>query len=118
MDNNLIEIFGKIIKVSRDTGFDIVSNYKQGVEIPKNPDEEQKALIELIKTLDEKQFHQLQKGMKYCIELSLFKLVSSIESGIGNYYFDLFIQDNNEKIQLVGKNIDNEISMEYWNWIS
>lgn len=29
MENNLIEVFGKLVKTSRDTGLDIVSNYKK-----------------------------------------------------------------------------------------
>ena len=118
MENNLIEVFGKIVKTSRDTGLDIVSNYKNNIEIPKSPDEEQKALMELIKTLDAEQFHQLQKGVKYCIELSLFKFISTIESGVSDYSFDLSIQNSSDKTQLVGKNIDNELSLEYWHWIS
>ena len=118
MENNLIEVFGKLVKTSRDTGLDIVSNYKNNIEIPQSPDEEQKALMELIKTLDVEQFHQLQKGMKYCIELSLFKLLSTIERGVGDYSFDLSMQNSSDKTQLVGENIDNELSLEYWNWIS
>ncbi|TNH15592.1 hypothetical protein FIA56_02965 [Testudinibacter sp. TR-2022] len=118
MENNLIEVFGKIVKTSRDTGLDIISNYKNNVEIPKNPDEEQKALMELIKTLDTEQFRQLQQGVKYCIELSLFKLVSTIESGVSNYSFGLSIQDDNTKTQLVSEDIDKELSLEYWNWVS
>lgn len=118
MENNLIEIFGKIVKTSRDTGLDVVTNYKNNIEIPKSPDEEQKALLELIKTLDAEQLHQLQKGVKYCIELSLFKLVNTIESGVADYSFDLSIQNNNDSKQLVGNNIDNELSLEYWTWIS
>lgn len=118
MKNSLIEIFGKIVKTSRDTGLDIVSNYKNNIEIPKSPDEEQKALMELIKTLDAEQFYQLQEGIKYCIELSLFKLINSIESGTSNYSFDLSIQNSNDEMQLVGKNIDNELSLKYWDWIS
>jgi len=118
MENNLIEVFGKIVKASRDTGLDIVSDYKNNIAIPKAPDEEQSALMELIKTLDNEQFQQMQKGIKYCIELSLFKLISSIEGRVGNYSFDLSIQDDSNKVQLVGENIDNELSFEYWNWIS
>lgn len=118
MENNLIEVFGKLVKTSRDTGLDIVSNYKNNIEISQSPDEEQKALMELIKTLDVEQFHQLQKGMKYCIELSLFKLLSTIERGVGDYSFDLSMQNSSDKTQLVGENIDNELSLEYWNWIS
>lgn len=118
MENNLIEVFGKLVKTSRDTGLDIVSNYKNNIEIPNSPDEEQKALMELIKTLDVEQFHQLHKGMKYCIELSLFKLLSTIERGVGDYSFDLSMQNSSDKTQLVGENIDNELSLEYWNWIS
>jgi hypothetical protein len=117
MSENLIEIFGKIVKASRDTGIDIISNYKNGIEIPKMPDEEQKALLELTGTLDSKQFEQLQKGVKYCIELSLFKLISSIENGIGKYSFDLSIEENGNKVPLAGREIDNKISLEYWNWI-
>lgn len=118
MENNLIEVFGKLVKASRDTGLDIVSNYKNNIEIPNSPDEEQKALMELIKTLDVEQFHQLHRGMKYCIELSLFKLLSTIERGVGDYSFDLSMQNSSDKTQLVGENIDNELSLEYWNWIS
>lgn len=118
MENNLIEVFGKLVKTSRDTGLDIVSNYKNNIEIPNSPDEEQKALMELIKTLDVEQFHQLHKGMKYCIELSLFKLLSTIELGVGDYSFDLSMQNSSDKTQLVGENIDNELSLEYWNSIS
>lgn len=118
MENNLIEVFGKLVKTSRDTGLDIVSNYKNNIEIPQSPDEEQKALMELIKTLNVEQFHQLQRGIKYCIELSLFKLLSTIERGVGDYSFDLSMQNSSDKTQLVGENIDNELSLEYWNWIS
>lgn len=118
MNDNLIEIFGKIVKTSRDTGLDIVSNYRNLIEIPKMPDEEQKALMELTDTLDDRQFEQLQKGVKYCIELSLFKLISSIENGVGGYSFDMSIEENNNKVPLAGKDIDNEISLQYWNWVS
>lgn len=118
MENNLIEIFGKIVETSRDTGLDIVSNYKNNIEIPKTPDEEQSSLMELVKTLDSEQFQQLQKGIKYCIELSLFKLISTVESGVSKYSFDLSIHDDVDKVQLVGENIDNELSLEYWNWVS
>jgi predicted adenine nucleotide alpha hydrolase (AANH) superfamily ATPase len=117
MDESLIEIFGKIVRTSRDTGLDIVSNYKNQIEIPKNPDEEQRAFIELVKSLDDIQFQRLQKGIKYCIELSLFKLISTIENGVDNYSFTLSIENNKDKVQLVGKDIDNEINLKYWNWI-
>jgi len=118
MNENLIEIFGKIVKRSRDTGLDIVSNYKSQVEIPKMPDEEQQALIELIKTLDNGQFEQLQKGVKYCIELSLFKLISTIENGVNKYSFELSIEEGGNSVPIAGKDVDNEISLEYWNWIA
>ena len=117
MENNLIEVFGKIVKTSRDTSLDIVSNFRNNIEIPKTPDEEQSALMELVKSLDNEQFQQLQKGIKYCIELSLFKLISTIESGVSNYSFDLSIQDDNDKVHLIGENIDNELIFEYWNWL-
>ena len=71
----------------------------------------------LVKSLDNEQFQQLQKGIKYCIELSLFKLISTIESGVSNYSFDLSIQDDNDKVYLIGENIDNELIFEYWNWL-
>lgn len=56
--------------------------------------------------------------MKYCIELSLFKLVNTIERGVGDYSFDLSMQNSSDKTQLVGENMDNELSLEYWNWMS
>jgi len=118
MNDNLIKIFGEIVKTSRDTGLDIASNYRNNVEIPKAPDLEQKALIELIKNLDNTEFQLLEKGIKYCIELSLFKLISTIESGVGSYSFDLSIKDDNDKSHLVGGDIDNELSFEYWKWVS
>lgn len=74
MENNLIEIFGKIVKTSRDTGLDIVSNYKNNIEIPKAPDEEQKALMELVKTLDNEQFQQLQKRNKVLYRTFAFQI--------------------------------------------
>lgn len=117
MNNNLIEIFGEIVKASRDTGLDIPSNYKKNVDLPKNPDEDQVALMELIRTLDDKQFSKLQKGIKYCIELSLFKLINNIENGVGKYSFNLSINDGENSEQLVGEAVDNELSFEYWNWI-
>ena len=31
---------------------------------------------------------------------------------------DLSIQNSSDKTQLVGENIDNELFLEYWHWIS
>ncbi|HZH39147.1 MAG TPA: hypothetical protein VEX17_03695 [Bacillales bacterium] len=116
MENNLIEIFGEMVKESRDTPLNVVSDFKNN-KFPKTPTEEEKALIELIQTLTTEQFHQLEKGIKYCVEFSLFSLIHRIENGESTYSFELFIQNGNEKAQLVGKNIDNELMYEYWNWL-
>lgn len=118
MENNLTEVFGKIVKTSRDTGLDIVTAYRNNTRMPKAPDEDQHALIDLVSGLDDAQFEQLKKGVKYCIELSLFKLINSIENGVGNNSFELSMQDEKNSIQLTGKDIQSELSLDYWDWIA
>ena len=118
MEKNLKEVFGEIVKASRDTGLTIASNYKNKLEMPKLPDEEQTAFLNLIDTLSDEQFIQLQKGLKYSIELSLFKLISGIEGGIGQYTFSLLISDKKDEVLLVGDGVDNDLSIAYWEWVS
>jgi len=58
------------------------------------------------------------KTIKYSIELSLFKLISSIEGGIGQYTVSLSISDENDEVQLVGDGVDNDLSIAYWEWVN
>jgi hypothetical protein len=117
MENTLMETFGQFVRSSRDTALDTLTTFRNNSEAVKNPDEEQKALLELLQSLDDKDFIKLQKGLKYCIELSLFKLINLLENGKGNISFELFIKDNIQKEILIGEEIDNDLIHKIWDWL-
>lgn len=52
MENELIKKFGNFIKVSQETALDMLVNYRNDSNFTKKPDEYQKALLDLIQTLD------------------------------------------------------------------
>ena len=97
MENTLMETFGQFVRSSRDTALDTLTTFRNNSEAVKNPDEEQKALLELLQSLDDKDFIKLQKGLKYCIELS--------------------IKDNIQKEILIGEEIDHDLIHKIWDWL-
>ena len=105
------------MRASRDTGLGIAEGYRNKTGIPKNPDAEQSAMMELVGELDEAQFQRLQKALKYCVELSLFKLIDSMEHGVGAYEFILSMRDGHSSSALIGEE-DRELASEFWNWMS
>ena len=117
MQSDLMNEFGKIVRTSRDSGLRVAADYRSNI-LPKVPDTDQAALVNLIESLSEEQFQFLQQGLKNCIELSLFKLISTIESGMGNVTFALTMHRGTSKILLVGERVDNDLVHEYWNWVS
>lgn len=117
MENTLMETFGQFVRNSRDTALDTLTTFRNDSETVKNPDEEQKALLELLQSLDDKDFIKLQKGLKYCIELSLFKLINLLENGKANISFELSIKDNIQKEILIGEEIDNDLIHKIWDWL-
>ncbi|WP_315164849.1 hypothetical protein [Capnocytophaga leadbetteri] len=117
MENTLMETFGQFVRSSRDTALDTLTTFRNNSEAVKNPDEEQKALLELLQSLDDKDFIKLQKGLKYCIELSLFKLINLLENWKGNISFELSIKDNIQKEILIGEEIDNDLIHKIWDWL-
>lgn len=112
-----METFGQFVRNSRDTALDTLTTFRNDSETVKNPDEEQKALLELLQSLDDKDFIKLQKGLKYCIELSLFKLINLLENGKANISFELSIKDNIQKEILIGEEIDNDLIHKIWDWL-
>ena len=117
MEDKLIDTFGAFVKISQQTALDMLVNYRNNPNFTKNPDDYQKALIELIQTLDNEQCGKLQKGLTYCLNLSLFKLIDIIENGKGDIKFELSIMDKDNKRALVGANKDNELVYRFWDWI-
>lgn len=117
MENTLMETFGQFVRSSRDTALDTLTTFRNNSEAVKNPDEKQKALLELLQSLDDKDFIKLQKGLKYCIELSLFKLINLLENRRGNISFELSIKDNIQKEILIGEEIDNDLIHKIWDWL-
>ena len=117
MENTLMETFGQFVRSSRETALDTLTTFRNNSETVKNPDEEQKALLELLQSLNDKEFIKLQKGLKYCIELSLFKLINLLENGKGNISFELSIKDNIQKEILIGEEIDNDLIHKIWDWL-
>lgn len=117
MENALIEKFGQFVRISRDTALDTLTTFRNNSEAVKNPDEEQKALLELLQLLNDKDFIKLQKGLKHCIELSLFKFINLLENGKGSISFELSIKDNIQKEILIGEEIDNDLIHRIWDWL-
>jgi hypothetical protein len=48
MENTLMETFGQFVRSSRDTALDMLTVFRNNSEAVKNPDEEQKAILELL----------------------------------------------------------------------
>lgn len=51
MEDKLIDTFGAFVKISQQTALDMLVNYRNNPNFTKNPDDHQKALIELIQTI-------------------------------------------------------------------
>ena len=51
-----METFGQFVRSSRDTALDTLTTFRNNSEAVKNPNEEQKALLELLQSLDDKDF--------------------------------------------------------------
>nr|WP_314558644.1 hypothetical protein [uncultured Capnocytophaga sp.] len=117
MEDKLIEAFGQCVRSSRDTSLDMLIAFRNDPKTIKNPDEEQKALVELLQSLDDEAFMKLQKGLKYCVELSLFKFINLLENGKGNMSFELSVENGVQKTLLIGKEIDNDLIHRIWDWL-
>jgi len=115
MNAELLEIFGQLVKASRNSGIDVLTDFKE--QKPKNPSEEQEPLLKLLNSLSSEDHELLKKSVKYCVELSLFKLINTLEYGVSDYSFDLAIKKGNSSFSLIDDETDNNLTGEYWNWI-
>lgn len=74
--------------------------------------------MELVKKSNQGEQELIQKAIKYCVELSLYKLLNTLEYGIGNYTFDLVIKKGNKTFSLINSNDDNELSTDkFFTWL-
>lgn len=115
MNEELLDFFGQLIKVSRNSGIDVLTSFKE--QKPKNPSEEQEPLLKLLNSLNPENQKLLEKSVKYCIELSLFKIINMLEYGVSDYSFDLTIKKGDDFFSLIDDEVDNDLTGEYWNWI-
>jgi len=115
MNQELLEIFEQVIKASRNSGVDVLTNFKE--QAPKNPSKEQEPVLKLISTLNYEDQELLKKTIKYCVELSLFKLINTLEFGVSDYSFDLAIKKGDNSISLIDDETDNDLTGEFWNWV-
>jgi hypothetical protein len=115
MEKDLLKVFGQLVKENLDSGTSILDKYIQ--QKPKNPSEGQKALLDLLENLDSKNLELLKQSVKYCIELSLFGMINTLEYGVADYSFELVMKKGNEKLTLIDDENDNDLTGEYWDWI-
>ena len=101
-----------MIKASRNSGIDTLTSFKE--QEPKNPSYEQEPLLKLLKSLNPKDQELLKKSIKYCVELSLFKLIHMLEYGVSDYSFDLVIKKGDDSFSLIDDETDNGLTGEYW----
>lgn len=115
-DTELLRVFGLILKGSRDDALDISQKFKRGYEIPQKPTDEQSALIELIKSLDQKQFDNLAKSLKFCVETSLGAFIEKLEGGVADYQFELIMKTSIKKMVLIDEKIDLKLRYKFLDW--
>jgi len=116
MKNDLLETFGQIVKTSRDSGVVVLTDFQE--KAPKNPSKEQEPLLKLLSSLNSEDCELLKKSIKYCIDLSLFKLINTLEYGVSDYSFELRMKKSDKSITLIdNEEVDHDLTGEFWNWV-
>ncbi len=115
--DNLLEYFGEILIKCRNSGINTIFEFMDKGWRPKNPEDEQEALIRLIESLDKKQCEDLVKTIRYCTDLSFFKLLCALEEGDNDTSFNLEITYKKQSFSLINKDEDKELRSEFWLWL-
>jgi hypothetical protein len=116
--SKLIEIVGNLIIEARNSGVNTCLDIEKKEWFPKNPDNQQKDVIDLIDSLSDEQRKKLINVIGYFIDLSFFKLMDTIDNGYKDINFELSITNDEEKITFGGKDSEFELSLKYWIWLS
>ncbi len=118
MKKELENILGKLIAESRNSGINTYIDLKDKSWIPKNPDFQQKAVLDLVDNLSDTEKEKFALVLGYFIDLSFFKLMDTLENGFRDISFNLSMSNKDADLVFAGEKSKIEISQDYWGWIS
>ena len=117
MSSPILEKMAQVVVESRNSGLDSIREYVSGWR-PKRADQREEAIISLLAKLDDGDRQRLFEVIRYCTDLSFFKLLTSIEEGRNNLTFELVAkdEDGNARETLVSDSEDRNMRQKYWQW--
>jgi len=115
---NLQDEFARILFAARASGpAELRDRWSQGY-MPKKPSPVETTIAGFISSLSEAQKELLLVTVVYFIDASLFKLLVSLENGVGSKDFALTIRDKatKEQQELIGPDVDHDLKHEFFRW--
>jgi hypothetical protein len=114
----LLEKVGEIIVESRNSGIQTINDIIVGEWMPKTPDDIENDVLNLINSLCEKQKKELLNVIRYSVDLSFFKLLSSLEMGECGLDFTLSATDEKgNSIALINDSEDIGLRTKFFSWV-
>jgi hypothetical protein len=95
---------------ARNAGILTAKKYLEPSSRPKNPTDRARRFISLLDELNSDQRSRLIEGIRYCTDISMFKLLCLLEDS------DFRLSVDGESKTLIGPDKDNELRMKYWQW--
>ena len=117
MTTPILEKLAQVVVEGRNSGIDTLQEYVSGWR-PKRADQREEAVIALITKLDDVDRQRLFEVVRYCTDLSFFKLLTGIEEGRNGLAFKLAAQDEELGLSesLVDDAQDLNLRQKYWQW--
>ena len=107
-----IERFAELFLEARNSGVITARKYYDDGSRPKAPTGRATKFLSLIDELSDEQREKLLEGIRYCIDISMFKFLCLLEES----EFKLTIETDEIADDLVGPEEDNELRVKYWLW--
>ena len=111
--------FREFVVESRNAGIDALGEFAAGWR-PKKPDRQHEAIIQLLEELSPEQRRRLFATVRYCIDMSMFKLLTNLNEGGHNVSFRLSMVvegDPRSPIALIDDQHNRELHREFLGWV-
>lgn len=114
---SILNNISSLIMASRNSGIQTCQDIIDGSWKPKNPDEIEADVVSLISSLTEEDRIKLLNSVRYFTDLSIFKLLETLELGEAGVSFELNAKSSDETIGLINDDEDLEIRSKFFHWV-
>ena len=114
---SILNDISALVIASRNSGIQTCQDIVDGVWSPKNPDDIEADVVSLIASMDTTDRKKLLNAVRYFTDLSMFKLLETLELGEGDVSFELNAKNSNENVNLIQDEDDLEIRSKYFGWV-